>query len=407
MKICDLEKCTGCGACIEICPNKCITLEESDAFGTMRPKITENSCVNCGLCRKVCHVNNEEVKEGQLLVQCYAARCADKKMRSNAASGGIASLMYKHSVEHDIFTMGTYFDCKKGVGYREVTDMKDIEWARDSKYVYSNMEKVYELYRRNIVHGKKCIFIGLPCQVAALKKYLMIKKVDQSSILYVEIVCHGVPNFKILREHLDYIEKKKKKKIDNVHFREPESAFNFTCYSTGRKIWIRTMHGNDTFFRGFSIGLFFRENCYNCCYAKRQRYSDITIGDYSGLGTLEPFSGDKYQMSLVLCNNDKGQNWFDELCEAQEVERYKRPLNEAINADGNPQLRYPSRKPEQKKIFDDRYVATRDFEFSANCAMKKLFFEYYIKWPKNMMKEVLKKIIPYRVKRVIKRMVGN
>ena len=69
---------------------------------------------------------------------------------------------------------------------------------------------------------------------------------------------------------------------------------------------------------------------------------------------------------------------------------------------------YPEKlNAEQKKIFDDKYVATRDFEFSANYAMKKLFFEYYIKWPKNMMKEVLKKIIPYGVKRVIKRMVGD
>ena len=45
--------CTGCGACLNICPKIAISMME-DEYGFVFPSIDKEKCVNCGLCDKVC-----------------------------------------------------------------------------------------------------------------------------------------------------------------------------------------------------------------------------------------------------------------------------------------------------------------------------------------------------------------
>ena len=45
----DYEKCTGCGACVQRCPKRCISWTERE-FGFRYPQIDKDACVNCGQC---------------------------------------------------------------------------------------------------------------------------------------------------------------------------------------------------------------------------------------------------------------------------------------------------------------------------------------------------------------------
>jgi NAD-dependent dihydropyrimidine dehydrogenase PreA subunit len=43
----DLEKCTGCGACVEVCPADAIKLEDEKA-------VISDECIDCGACVAQC-----------------------------------------------------------------------------------------------------------------------------------------------------------------------------------------------------------------------------------------------------------------------------------------------------------------------------------------------------------------
>ena len=43
----NLEKCTGCGTCTEICPVEAITVND-------KAKVDEETCVDCGTCVEEC-----------------------------------------------------------------------------------------------------------------------------------------------------------------------------------------------------------------------------------------------------------------------------------------------------------------------------------------------------------------
>ena len=43
----DESKCVGCGACVDVCPNGAITLDDV-------AKIDESKCIECGACVDAC-----------------------------------------------------------------------------------------------------------------------------------------------------------------------------------------------------------------------------------------------------------------------------------------------------------------------------------------------------------------
>ena len=209
MGVCDADKCSACGVCINICPKGCISYLKKET-GTKVAVINKNSCVNCHLCKKVCP--QLDTVEGLESFVCYAAWSFDDTIRTNSASGGIATELYRFFSDKGYKLAGVSMTPMHTAEFSLSDSFESMPAYRNSKYVYSDAGNIYYEVGKNLVNQRGVLFIGLPCQVAALKKYLFVKKISLELLFTVDIVCHGTTPEQFLGEHIEHIEKKKKKK---------------------------------------------------------------------------------------------------------------------------------------------------------------------------------------------------
>ena len=148
----------------------------------------------------------------------------------------------------------------------------------------------------------------------------------------------------------------------------------------------------------FLNGLFYRPNCYECPYACENRVSDITIGDFWGLGREAPCD---YKMgdgvSVILPNTAKGEAFVQ--LSAKRLFMDERPLSEAVH--GNDQLRHPSPKHENYDRFRELYPE-EGFERAAAVCTK----DDIAKWKKDNHYTIVRRAVR-KVKYGLKKVLGK
>lgn len=356
--ICEFEKCTGCQACVNVCPKKCISMK-ADEYGVPYPSVDNEVCVNCGACQRTCPVNSE-VPKNKIDV-AYAAWHNNTEIRSSSSSGGAAMAMYETILEDGGVVFGTKFDEKLNLEIQCATTIEEAHQFKSSKYVHASVANSYKEVKEYLNEGRKVLYISVPCQIAGLKGYL---KKDYDNLITVDLICHGAVPHGYLLDHINYMKKQKQIDVDNVSFRG-EHDFKLGLYHNGEgRVFVDRFL--DPYFTGFLSGLFYRPNCYSCNYACDERVSDITIGDFWGLGKKETCSyGMGNGVSVLLPVTEKGKSFVEKLNEKMFVD--ERPAIEAI--DGNTQLRHPSEKHEKYDEFRRLYLKD-GFESAAGYCTK-------------------------------------
>lgn len=167
--ICKKENCTGCFACYNICPKHAIEMYE-DELGFIYPKIKEEECINCGLCNKICPAINKLKRIYP--IACYAGRVKDKQKLIESTSGGIATAISEKIIKNGGIVYGAAFVENCSVEHIRITEMEQLQLLKGSKYVHSYIKDSYSLVKEDLLKEKEVLFIGTPCQVAGLKKYL-------------------------------------------------------------------------------------------------------------------------------------------------------------------------------------------------------------------------------------------
>lgn len=341
------DVCTGCGACAFECLKHCISMQE-DRYGTVLPVIDETSCVECHACEKVCPIL--ELPSLYSPTAAYAAWSTDPSERRSSASGGIAIEMYKYAIRQGFKAIGASQNEDFSVTLKMVSTIEELPPFKNSKYVFCGTGEVFPEIREELKAGQKIIFIGLPCQVAAVRKLFK----DSENLLLVDIVCHGATPLSYLKQHIDMLSKQLRKTVCRMSFRDPEFAtrtFTFTLYDeSGKCFYAKRTKDGDTYQFGYHRAISYRENCFHCLFARPERMGDITLADYSGLGLSVPFSYSKENVSMVLTNTDKGTGFMKQMTGKKHIFMVQRPLEEPFQK--NVQLRHPSVKTKYRYEFE-------------------------------------------------------
>ena len=313
IKITDKRKCTGCSACVNICPKKAITFE-CDKAGYNYPVVDSKKCIDCSLCDKICPmINPVDVDNNYDEPLVKAAWNKDEQIRINSTSGGIFTAIAQRFIEKDGYVVGAEYSEDFGIRHSIISKDTNIVNLRQSKYAQSDLGDVFVSIKRLLQDNKQVLFCGSPCQVAGLRKYLLK---DYDNLFIVDFICRGIISQKIYKNYLDSVEKHTNSKISKVHFKNKDFGWNrfSTKISLENGEFYHKDRYNDEYMKGYlKYNLYLRPCCYDCQFKTLPRLSDLTLGDFWGIGNSDKSLDNDKGTSVVLINSDKGREFFNNI----------------------------------------------------------------------------------------------
>ena len=260
---------------------------------------------------------------------------ANDKERTASSSGGVVSAVCRSFLYRGGWINGCVFDGNEFT--LVLTNIEEkINLFKGSKYVKSNPRQIYKEVIAKLFEGKEVLFIGVPCQVAALRS--IVDQKDLGKLYTIDFICHGTPSQNIFKRYL-HENKVHVNQYSKIQFR------NKNDYAL--RINGETIHPSgvmDRYLMAFLNSVSYVDSCYECKYAGIERCSDITVGDSwgSGITQVEQQKG----ISLIICNTEKGINL---LRSTNGLHLF--PADPEIAIQHNKQLSSPSFKPKERNTF--------------------------------------------------------
>lgn len=334
----NLEKCTGCGACLQSCPQQCI-LWTSGEFGFFYPQIDESACINCGLCERVCPI--DKVQEGPGKQKVYAAVHKNADVLEKSTSGGAFTAIADAVFRQNGIVYGAAMQEGMKVSHLRVDDQNGLAKLRSSKYVQSDTGTTYRLVQQDLKQGKVVLYSGTPCQIDGLKRFL---GKSYENLYTVDIICHGVGSQAYFDKYMDFA-KKKYGKIKTLLFRS--AGWNYcgtVIVDAGEKEKKYPYRDFDNYYYSYFLsGDIDRMCCYSCKYANTRRVGDFSLGDYWGVEALKLPLKIENGCSLLIVNNERGEKLLETITD---LDRIETTIEQAARC--NKQLNEPSKLPESR-----------------------------------------------------------
>lgn len=276
--ICPPIYCTDCTACSSICAYNAIRIN-TDPLGFRYPKKDLSKCVNCGLCEKVCHNNHRPALHDS--VSASVATAVSPSECLSSTSGGVASVLSRKVISCGGVVYGCTAEKATHIRHVRIDKIEDVHLLKGSKYLLSDMEGIMPQIKEDIKKGLRVLFIGTPCQVAGVRAFLGR---EYENLLTVDFVCHGVPSQQLFNDIISKEYPSFESEALSVQFRTKDEAgksrYGVSLSDVDGTVRYAEQYPTSRYIAGFLGGMYYRENCYHCCYAQPQRVSDITLGDY-------------------------------------------------------------------------------------------------------------------------------
>lgn len=318
------QKCCGCTSCESICGKQAISMH-TDNEGFLYPVVDEDRCVDCGLCVKVCPVMNE-CGNNTPYVKSYGGYSTNERIINSCASGGVATALSISTIEKGGVVFGVQFnDTYSAAEYVKVDTLEDLWSLCSSKYVQPYKSGIHKQVKDVLDNGRQVLFIGCPCDVAGLKRYL---RKEYDNLLTCELFCAGVTSNKVLHDYKTLREKKVGSKLIAFNVRNKEKGWFVQYikeeYENG-KTYYKNHFGT---YLGYGFLTFRRPTCYYCQYKQNTSYCDIKIGDFWGIQVSDPYWNPK-GVSVILAKTQKGVEVLEALNEFNlyEIDHTKATVN--------------------------------------------------------------------------------
>ncbi len=405
--------CCGCSACIQHCPKQCIMMAE-DNEGFRYPSVDTANCIDCGLCEKVCPCLNEQIPKVPL--QTLAVKNRNEEERMKSSSGGLFIALAKEIINNGGVVFGAVFDENWEVKHVWADKIQDVYPMMGSKYIQSRIENTYQEAEKFLKQGRNVMFVGTPCQIGGLKKFL---RKDYDYLFAVDFICHGVPSPGVWRQYLNEVKNSAARRaaagknsvlssslnvmpaVSGIEFRDKTlhgwKKFSFVVRSKSASqagqntVLLSDTHRENSFMKGFLSNIYLRPSCHACMFKKFRSGSDVTLADYWGIQNIFPAFDDDKGVSLLFINSSVGQLYFDKIKKACD---YKdSTFADALKS--NPAIikSFRLRKNRAKFYNDSGTVETRILKYSKNTLFESIRLSLIKLLLKLRILSIIKKVI--------------
>lgn len=230
------------------------------------------------------------------MIARYSAWSKDVDNILHSSSGGIFFELAKKMLDDGGKVAGVIMECTSSK-FVISNDINVINKMRGSKYIPSNPADII----KEIANSSDVLFVGLPCQIEALKK-----SINPDKIILCDLRCHGLPYVDSYETYLKEVSRGRK--IKSIRFRDKKYGWNnSTCmvieFEDG-SIY-RGDKRKDNFLKEYLSYENVQKRCKAC---NRKNIGDITLADFWGVP--ECLKNDM-GTSLVMINTEKGKRFFD------------------------------------------------------------------------------------------------
>lgn len=288
-------------------------------------------------------------------MEAYAVYHKNETVLADSSSGGVFTALTDYILDNGGIVVGSTYDYEQNIPRIVVCRNKEErDLLRGSIYTQAEMTpEIYRIIEKKLKDNICVLFVSTACLCNAVKKYLEVKKIDISNFYCCDILCHGVGSIGIWKNYIKMLSERHGK-ITKVSFKDKKK-----CWLKPRCI-AKTETGEIST-RGYSWLYFsndiMRPSCYQCTYAKLDRGTDLTIGDFWRVKEKHKDIFNEMGTSFVLINNENGATLFDR---AKNDLQYKKiEVDDCIQSN----LKHPT-KPNGKRsriMSDYENLPTRRF----------------------------------------------
>lgn len=337
--------CCGCGACERICPVNAITVG-MDSEGFYTANFNNAECISCAKCLKVCpylnSTNNISLRQGKL----YSYIDNNKNVLAKSSSGGLGFRIAENYLSNGWCVIGSIFDQKNHKAKHILIDHEhndELELTQGSKYTQSEFASAIGLVKDYTV------IFGTPCQIAGARSLYG----DTNKIIYVDLICHGVPSYYLYAKYLKYLHEKYSMQTDDLfktvfRFKEKGWRDRYIYNTDFRKDYCK-FQNDDPYFLSFEHGFCYSKSCYECPW-RVESAADIRIGDYwhnryrnnntgISMAVVLTHKGEEVIHSINHCGS-LSEETITDYFECQQIKNNRRPvfwedMIEELGGDGN------------------------------------------------------------------------
>ncbi len=366
------KDCSGCTACYNVCPTNAIEMV-IDEEGFKYPKINKDKCIKCNLCSKICPMlKNKEDDTSN--IKCYGAYNKNNDIKKNSTSGGFFSALAEKIIDKNGVVYGAKFDKDFNVIHYGTDKIEKLQAFRGSKYVKSELDKIFTEIKEILEQNRLVLFSGTPCEVYGLKAFL---QKDYENLICAEVICHGVPSPLYYKKYRESKIKKYKSNITKLSFREKTYGYSSSTmtikFENGKKY--SRGHESDEMIKAFMRGYCSRESCYDCRFKSFGTVGDFKIGD---LWNVEGYLGEEFKdgATLVITCSSKAEKILEELKDKIGIKEINKEKAEYYNGNGGTSMiLHSANRPNERDTFL-KDTSTMDFKNLRNKYLKMTYKEY-------------------------------